>query len=90
MLGSTDRVRGLIAERDELVVGLSEYEVFKKNLERKVSEKYVIIKAMAESVKQLKEKKSLLQDEINLLQQTNEEVRDIYDENKTPLVSLEW
>lgn len=85
MSGTTDRVVGLMAERDELIVRLDKYNVSKKNLERKVFEEEVIIRSMTGSMKQLERKVSSSRDEINLLQKTNEEVTVIYDEEKTVL-----
>lgn len=71
MLFTTDRVKALMYKPDPLVVCLNEYKVSKENLERKLSEEKLIMKAILESVKKLERKESSLQEEINLLQMTN-------------------
>lgn len=52
-LSTMGRVRGIMAERDEIVARLNEYKVRNENLERKVAELDVISKALPGSVKQL-------------------------------------
>lgn len=56
-----------MAGRDELFVRLNENDMFNGNLERKVSDQHIVIKTMTKSVKQLKRKANLLQDEISRL-----------------------
>lgn len=53
----------IAAERDDLVLCLSHYRTFKKNLERNILVKDVISKVMKESVRQLKEELSSLENE---------------------------
>lgn len=62
----------LMDKRDEIFIRLIEYDMSGKNPKRKALEQEVIIKEMAESVMLLKENVSLVQDEINLLQRTND------------------
>lgn len=82
MLCATEMVGGLMAEETELDPWLVEYKVFKKNLQRKVSEQSVIIKAIKRSVKQLQRKLSTLQDENSLLRRAKVEVRDSFGKEK--------
>lgn len=81
--GATDNFKALTAERDELFVRLKKYKVFKKNLEEKVSEQDVIVKAMTRSVKHLKRKVSSSQDQNNLLRKINEEMMGNYGKYNT-------
>lgn len=57
-----NRVTGLMAERDDLAVRLSEDNVYKSNLERRVSEQDIINRAMTGSTKQLEKKVRSWQD----------------------------
>lgn len=83
ILGTTDRVSDLMAESDELFVRLNEYKASNNNLQRKVFEQIVIMKAMTGSFKQLKRELNYIYDEINLLQKTDEEVLGSYGEDNT-------
>lgn len=66
MLDAKVTVRGLRAERDELVKRPNGHMVEKKSQETKASVQDVIIEAMRRSVKQLRRKMTSLQNKINL------------------------
>lgn len=65
-----------------MVVELIEYKLSDKQLERKGSEQDFISKAVLGSVKQLENKVRSVQEEVNLLLKTNEEVLDSYGEDQ--------
>lgn len=72
MLNTTDEGRGLLPGRDELVVELNGYKGSSVNLETKVSEQNVFVKAGTGSAIQLEKKTSSSQDKTNLFQRKNE------------------
>lgn len=80
---AADRVVELTAEKDELVVRVNDYKVARENLERKLSEQDVILKAMTASVKNLEKTVSSLEEENRLLKKTNEELTATYGGQKT-------
>lgn len=51
----------LVAERDDPLLQLNDFKVWIGNLEKKVSEEEIIVKAMIESVKYLETKERSLQ-----------------------------
>lgn len=60
MLGTKDRVRGLMAQKDELIVWLNKYKVSKIDLWGEMCVRNVNTKATGRSVKKLVEKVSSL------------------------------
>lgn len=71
MLDDKDRAMGLTAERDELVVRPNEEKQPKENLNSKLFEQDIIVKAIAGSMKQLEKEVIPLQYKINRLKTTN-------------------
>lgn len=64
----------LTAKRDDLLLQLYDNKGSKKYLERKVSEKEVVLKAMTVSAKQLEKMVCSLRNDTKFLQKTNDEL----------------
>lgn len=65
-------------ENDQMAGRLNEYKMAKENLERKVSEQELIIKAITASVQQLENRIGKLESDSKLLQKTNDEIMESY------------